>query len=184
LHSATISKNEYFLLDNIDNSEKIITNFHRVSSGEPIQYVLNLCEFYGREFYVDNRVLIPRIDTEVMIDAILAQKYPTTTQYIDIGTGSGIIPITIASELRNHATMYAGDISKPALKVAKKNALIHGLKDDIFFFETDLLSALSRIEIALDSPLVITANLPYIKNADFANMSESTIQYEPNQALY
>lgn len=186
--------------------------------GEPLEYILEEAEFYGRKFFVDSRVLIPRNDTEVMVDEVLhvfsgAQVWANLCArpeifLIDIGTGSGCIPISVLKEvydvgneaydvgnenIRSLLRTIAIDISSDALEVAKKNAKLCGVEDKIQFFEWNLLEPiLSNPEATLftkeknwsERQVIITANLPYIKNADYDNMSPETVHYEPDLALY
>jgi len=185
LHHLDISKEAYFLVDEVDKYEEILRDFERVWGWYPIQYITSLCEFYGRDFYVDSRVLIPRIDTELMIDIIIVQKYSAETQYVDVGTGSGIIPITLALELWSRDTkIYALELSKDAIKVAKKNLERHWICSQVKILQSDLLDSIGKFSLKKKKPLCITANLPYIKDNDHENMSTGTVLYEPNMALY
>lgn len=184
LHHTGISKTQYFKVDILDNFQEILWDFQRISLWEPIQYVLHSCEFYGRDFYVDTNVLIPRIDTEIMIDAIISHWYSPDAQFLDVGTGSGIIALTLALELENYKKISACDISLDALRVAEKNRDTLWLKTQVSLFSSDLLSWFWEMGFHNTSPLVITANLPYIKKWDYKNMSESTVAYEPDLALY
>lgn len=184
LHNTGISKSQYFLVDTLDNSEKIIRDFEQLAAWYPLQYITNTCEFYGRDFYVDKHVLIPRIDTEVLVRSVIKYARNINAHYIDVWTGSWIIPITLALELEHFKTISALDISIDALRVAKKNR-DHYLKDDsIHMSQSDILTNFDFQRIADDAPIVITANLPYIKDDDHKNMSKSTIKYEPELALY
>jgi release factor glutamine methyltransferase len=184
LYHLNISKNEFFLLDKIDNPEKIMSDYKKISEWYPIQYIVQSCEFYGREFYVDTDVLVPRIDTEILIDSVKQKSYPNSTQYLDVGTGSGIIPITLALELWQKITIAAFDISAEALEVCKKNIVRYSLEKNIHTFKSDLLENFWELQYVKERKLVITANLPYIKQKDFENMSKSTVLYEPDIALY
>ena len=184
LYHLDISKNKFFLLDKIDNSEEIISDFERVSQWYPLQYIVSLCEFYGREFYVDTHVLIPRIDTELLINWVKRKKYWDNTQYLDIGTWSGIISITLCLESEKDIKFSAFDISTKALEVTKKNIASYGLKRNIHILQSDLLENFWELRYTKEKKLVITANLPYILQGDFKNMSESTVLYEPDLALY
>ena len=182
IYNLDISKNEYFLLDIIDNSERILHDFEKIWGWYPLQYVVRTSEFYGREFYVDRRVLIPRIDTELMIDCVKNNNYSENTNYLDIWTGSWIIPITLCLELSRNT--YAFDISEDALDVCKTNIKKYKLDDKLKVYTSDLLEKFEDLELEKNKKLVITANLPYIKDEDFQNMSESTILHEPDLALY
>jgi release factor glutamine methyltransferase len=153
----------------------------RIENGEPLPYVLGNWEFYGLDFYVSPDVLIPRPETELLIDLALAQaatraKLEPGLRLIDIGTGPGIIPITLATRLPK-AEIHATDISPAALAIARKNAKKHGVEGRIKFYEADLFEARkskidtrkSNTEYRLpnsDDPIspfdLITSNPPYI----------------------
>jgi release factor glutamine methyltransferase len=134
--------------------------------GEPSAYITGHREFYGLDFKVDPRVLIPRPDTELLveraIDLCRRNKYNTIA---DIGTGSGCIAISLARHL-NHAHIYAVDISPGALAVAIQNSIIHDVQEKITFLEGDLLAP-------LPGPVdIVVANLPYVKKTDLNLKSE------------
>jgi release factor glutamine methyltransferase len=117
----------------------------RIENGEPLPYILGHWEFYGLDFDVSPDVLIPRPETELLIDLALAQAATRATlkpglRLIDIGTGSGILPVTLATRLPN-AEIHATDISPAALAIARQNAEKHGVGDRIKFYEADLFEA-------------------------------------------
>ncbi len=136
----------------------------------PLAYIRGHQEFYGREFTVNPDVLIPRPETETLID--LAKNYIRSGHILDVGTGSGAIAVTLALELPN-ATITACDISPLALKVAQQNA--RTLQANVRFFESDLLSNAS------DRYHAIIANLPYVSRG--WEVSPETAA-EPAMALY
>lgn len=129
-------------------------------SGEPSAYICRRRQFYGYDFYVDSRVLIPRPESELLVDKAisLAQKYRAPV-IADIGTGCGAIAISLALKLPQ-AKIYATDISAPALKVARLNCRQHGLTRRIHLLQGDLLKPLPE---AAD---IIVANLPYVKQTE------------------
>ncbi len=137
----------------------------------PIAYILGQKEFYGRRFCVDENVMIPRPETEKMIDEIRLLK---PASILDVGTGSGIIAITCALELPE-VKITAIDKSSAALEVAKNNALKQGAK--IAFMESDLLE---KVEGKFD---VIAANLPYGTKKKWVGAKEQ-LKHEPEMALY
>jgi len=198
-----LSKNQLFLSDYINDKfiDKIEEYFARLVSWEPIEYILKKAEFYGFDFYVDSRVLIPRNDTEVMVEeAIKTLNKENKKEFllIDVWTGSSCIAISILKNTKNIKKSYVIDISKKALEVSKINIEKHNLENKIIqinwnLLENNPLAPLSRgIECLLTHDksnwgifnIIITANLPYIKNWDFENMDEETIEYEPDLALY
>jgi release factor glutamine methyltransferase len=151
--------------------------------GEPIAYIGNRKEFYGREFYVDKNVLIPRPETELLIEELLkiitsdAGRRPPVIA--DIGTGSGCIAITLKKCLPK-TEIIATDISQLALNVAKKNAKKHRAK--IRFFRGNLLAPLKNIKFD-----IIIANLPYGEKKRWSkktNPGAVNISFEPKIALY
>ncbi|MFA6533865.1 MAG: peptide chain release factor N(5)-glutamine methyltransferase [Patescibacteria group bacterium] len=144
--------------------------------GVPVAYLTGQQEFYGLNFLVNKNTLIPRPDTELLIDEVLriAKSYRLSA-IGDIATGSGCIAVTLAKHLPQ-AKIYATDISRPALKVAEKNARLHGVKGQIKFKQGNLLEPLKNIKLD-----ILIANLPYLTAAEVKN--EPSIQAEPRQAL-
>ncbi len=144
----------------------------RRTSGEPIAYVTGRTEFYGRDFYVDSRVLVPRPESEDFIEIMrsIVDKIGDNTSVIDVGTGSGILAITLKLE-HPALEITATDISKKALKVARMNA--NRYKLSIPLRHQDLLSD-------TDAQDIVVANLPYVP----INMRDPSIQMEPDEALY
>ncbi len=142
----------------------------------PLAHVRNAQEFYGRSFYVDGSVLVPRPETESIINLLKSSRFDSDPTIIDIGTGSGCISITTKLELPQ-TRVIATDLSGPALEVAQKNA--QSLGADITFLRSDLLSNL--LNIPLGEPYVILANLPYVPD-DLVTSPEIT--NEPQLALF
>lgn len=157
----------------------------RRESGEPIQYLTNVAHFYGLQFYVDKRVLIPRQETEDMVD--LALSYIKTSKkdglvVADIGTGSGNIIVAIAKHLPKNkkVTLLATDISDSALEIAKMNAKKHKVEDRITFLQGNLLEPLHR---AMTNGIdLITANLPYVRDHLYGVL-DPQITWEPEIAI-
>ena len=147
--------------------KKINTYFKRLDKKEPIEYILKKANFYGRTFFVNKNVLIPRVETESIIPYLL--KFDSV---IDIGTGSGAVGITIKKE-NPDINVLITDISTKSIYVAKKNA--KGM--DIKIIHTDLTN-----KIPINEYKCIFANLPYISNMD--TLDESVKNYEPFIALY
>jgi len=133
--------------------------FTRLKAGEPLPYLLGQWEFFGFPFEVNQHVLIPRPETELIVEKAISylKSNPDKRNVIDVGTGSGIIPISIAKHLPD-AKILATDISSNALEVAKRNASTLGVQHQIEFIECDLLpTSVSQLSVDL-----ICANLPYI----------------------
>ena len=134
-------------------------------------------EFYGLDFFVNKHVLIPRPDTELMVtEAIEEIKKTDKKILVDVGTGSGCMPISILKNLPAPIPTYAIDISSSALKVAKKNARTHNV--NINFFHGNLLEPILK---QITGKIIITANLPYLTEQQFK--TEPSIQREPKNAL-
>jgi release factor glutamine methyltransferase len=146
--------------------------------GEPSAYIVNSREFYGIDFYVDSRVLVPRPETEILVEAVLEfSRTRGGSQVIaDVGTGSGAIAVALALNLPG-ATVYAVDISGAALEVATRNVGRYGLQDRINLLKGDLLAPLpSRAD-------VIVANLPYIAGDEMQSLPVEVSGHEPEVAL-
>lgn len=150
-------------------------------SHKPVQYILQEAWFAGMKLFVDERVLIPRPETEELVEWIVQEVRMLSSPIgiLDIGTGSGCIPIALKKKLPD-ATIYGCDISRQALEVARKNAVDQ--KVHIEFFLSDILNY-----AAWDSlpPVdLIVSNPPYIPASDRASMAQNVLQYEPHQALF
>jgi release factor glutamine methyltransferase len=148
---------------------------------EPTAYILRRCEFYGIELYVDPRVLIPRPETELLVETALAfvgqrfgKKQPCSI--VDVGTGSGAISIALALHLPQ-ARIYATDVSADAVDVARLNCGRHGVEGQVSLLIGDMLEPLSR---PVD---LIVANLPYVKDADIPQLMPEIRDFEPVVAL-
>jgi len=181
------------------DSERYFALIARRANGEPTQHLTGKQEFWGLEFEVTPDVLIPRPETEHLIEVALdrlavrelrAGRRQTLTgeglQIADIGTGSGCIAIALAKELPT-AVIYASDISNAALAVARRNANHHAVADRIRFIECNLLDALSDSPLATrHSPLLfdlIASNPPYIGRREAATLMREVRDHEPEIAL-
>ena len=153
----------------------------RLLQHEPVQYVLNESWFCGFKFYVDKTVLIPRPETEELVEWIITDcKFPINElKILDIGSGSGCIPISLKRKLRK-AEIWSCDISDEALQVAKKNAIKLGT--DVNFLQLDFLNKQQWSQ--LPSFDVIVSNPPYIPEKDAPTMHPNVLQYEPSTALF
>lgn len=151
----------------------------RRQSGEPIAYLVGYREFWGRDFRVTSDVLIPRPETELLIEEALARlPKEKPLNIIDIGTGSGCIAITLKLESPNWS-VYGLDISAAALAVAKQNAM--QLKADVTWLENDLLNNLIRFGYLPKFDAIIS-NPPYIPQGD-PHLSQGDLRFEPSSAL-
>jgi release factor glutamine methyltransferase len=148
----------------------------RRGAREPLQHVLGTAEFHGRTFACDKRALVPRPETEQLVELALeiAKDKPAAT-ILDIGTGSGVIALTIALELPS-ATLHATDLSPDALALAAENAARHALTDRLVFHQADLFPPDdARFDL-------IIANLPYIPAEEIASLSPE-VRHDPASAL-
>ena len=147
-------------------------------SGEPLAYIVGSREFYGLELQVDSRVLIPRQETELLVDIVLERldrPQPRNPSVVDVGTGSGAIGLAVAANAES-ANVMATDLSQEALAVARQNAENLGLSGRIEFVHGDLL-------LPIEGPVdVVVSNLPYIPSGDVAHLAVE-VQREPRIAL-
>ena len=148
---------------------------------EPAAYLVGHCDFHGIDFYVDSHTLIPRPETELLVEEALELAGRVSCQgeqitIADIGTGCGAIAISLALSLPQ-AKIYGTDISRSALKVAEVNCLRHGVNGQVELLQGNLLEPLSQ---AVD---LIVANLPYVKDREFVDLSPEIREYEPTIAL-
>lgn len=144
--------------------------------GKPTQYITHRQEFFGRNFFVDESVLIPRPETEHLVEAALAHlRERPTFRVLDVGTGSGAIAISIALEANQ--PVLASDISLPALHVAERNRRTYNAS--VQFLAADLLRSMSPASIDL-----LISNPPYVPGADAANMQREVRDWEPEVALF
>lgn len=152
----------------------------RLQAYEPIQYILGETEFYGLKFKVNGSVLIPRPETEELIDWILKDiDKNAKLSILDIGTGSGCIPIVLAKYLPN-ANVYSLDISNDALQVARSNAELNNVT--VKFIQKDVLD--ENIDFSTEKFDVIVSNPPYVKQSEKQLMQTNVLNYEPHLALF
>jgi len=184
----------------VAHAEKYLALIARRAAGEPTQYLTGKQEFWGLEFEVTPAVLIPRPETEHVMEVALARlgargfKIHLDTgmpreklRVVDVGTGSGCLAVALAWELP-HAEVFATDISAPALEVAGRNAARHNVADRIHFLRTNLLDALGD-ELPsgigkLASFDLIVSNPPYVGRDDASQLQREVRDYEPHEALF
>ncbi|WP_367209778.1 peptide chain release factor N(5)-glutamine methyltransferase [Sphingobacterium sp. R2] len=146
----------------------------------PIQYILNKADFYGEVFQVNESVLIPRQETEELVDLIIKNhKSSQSLKIIDIGTGSGCIPIILAKHL-NNAQVTTMDISKEAIKTAQENA--RNLKTQVQFINADIFEW--EYIFSDQQYNIIVSNPPYITPGEKQHMNQNVLAYEPELALF
>ena len=161
-------------------AEKLSSILFRLQTGEPAQYILGYTEFYGLVFKVSSSVLIPRPETEELVEWVLncVDKH-AETNLLDIGTGSGCIAISLKKNLPD-AHVAAIDISGSALNVAKQNAELNQV--DIDFIEADILNP-STFNLQLSTQIIIS-NPPYVTLHDKTQMHSNVTNFEPHNALF
>lgn len=160
-----------------DDEEKIDSIVKDRINGKPLAYAIGNAEFYGRKFDVNQNVLIPRPETELLVERIIKdiKENPKKLKVLDIGTGSGAIAITIS--LETDAIVKALDISHKALKVAINNGI--NLKSNVEFCKSDIFSEIKDLE-KFD---IIVSNPPYIKSEDINGLDKEVRDFEPHLAL-
>lgn len=165
------------LTDNITKAiQQAITE---LQTAKPIQYILGETEFFSNRFFVDENVLIPRPETEELVDWVL-QTYPDKThllQILDVGTGSGCIAISLAKALPE-AQVTAIDVSPKAIAVAQRNAERNGIK--VQFLQRDIL----QTETLPEKYDIIISNPPYVRELEKNEMHSNVLNYEPHLALF
>lgn len=146
----------------------------------PVSYILGTKEFMGLSFFVNENVLIPRPDTEILVEFVIEffKNQNDKINILDIGTGSGAIAISLAKYIKN-ANLYAVDVSDDALLVAQKNASFNNVSDKIKFAKQDIL----KENIKGTKFDAIISNPPYIKTSDIMGLMEDVKNYEPSLAL-
>ncbi len=154
--------------------EEIIS---RLKNYEPIQYILRKTEFYGLPFFVNNSVLIPRPETEELVEWIIKENGERPIDILDIGTGSGCIAVSLAKNLPS-VNVFAWDISAEALMVAKKNAELNEV--DVKFENLDILKTVNCSK-KFD---IIVSNPPYVTDSEKKEMEKNVLAYEPHLALF
>ena len=156
--------------------EKLREMVRRRASGEPLQYITGEADFFGMKFAVDRRVLIPRPETELLVETAMG-RLKGVVRVVDLCTGSGCIAVTLAKKLEGE--VYATDVSAEALAVAEENAKRHEIEKKIRFLRGDLLEILPD-SLAADA---IVSNPPYIASGDWARLPKEVREFEPVQAL-
>ena len=187
-----LNRERAFLIANDDRDlrdeeiERFFEFIERRASGEPIQYITGRQEFFGLEFEVNEDVLIPRPETEILVEAaieILREK--ENPRFCDVGTGSGCIPISILANLEN-AKAVAVDISSGALAVARKNTEKHQVAERMEFYESDVFAVFENPKSKIQNPKfdLIVSNPPYIPNKDLPDLPREVREHEPHIALF
>ncbi len=162
-----------------EQEERLNMILARLQAMEPIQYILEECEFYGLPFYVNSSVLIPRPETEELVEWIISGYSGQSGSLLDIGTGSGCIAVSTAKFLESFS-VSAVDISVAALEVAKRNAKRNDCP--VEFIQGDILKANN---ICADDIFdIIVSNPPYVREQEKESMLQNVLEYEPHLALF
>ena len=171
-----------------EDSELFQKAILRLKRQEPIQYIIGETEFYSLIFKVNEHTLIPRPETEELVEWIIAGKdlesQNDPLMILDIGTGSGCIAVSLAKNIPE-AIVHALDISSEALKVARQNAALNGVEME--FFQTDVLKAKSLPSDSVETNLkydIIVSNPPYVRELEKELMQPNVVDYEPETALF
>ena len=183
LLQATLKKSREYLMiydnkevENIDR-DRYIKNVKRLILGEPLQYITGIQEFMKLNFLVTKDVLIPRPDTEILVEEVIRKAENISNPVIlDLCTGSGAIAVSLAKYIKN-VHICAVDISSKALEIAKKNAELNGVKNNIEFIESNLFDKIKEKKFD-----IIVSNPPYIETETIKTLSKD-VQSEPKIAL-
>ena len=171
-----------FIVDETILSE-LLNIIERLQKEEPLQYILGSTEFYGLPFKVDKNTLIPRPETEELVEWILIEivklqsSRVTKLSILDIGTGTGCIPISLAKNLSN-VSISAVEISSEALKIANQNAILNNVA--VNFIETDILNT-ENLPQQFD---IIVSNPPYVRELEKVEIKNNVLENEPHLALF
>ena len=163
--------------DEVTFPSKIYEDFERLKTGEPIQYIMGKGPFYGREFLVSPATLIPRNETEELVHMIIKENPKAGLKVLDIGTGTGCIPISLALEMKA-PEIFAIDISEEALKIAIQNS--EALEANVTFSICDILTQTPDVS-ELD---ILVSNPPYIPEREKIEMHRNVLDFEPELALF
>jgi len=184
MHAWSVQRTDLIMRAHDHVPEHIQTAFHTLIQSrckrQPLAYILGIKEFWSRDFQVNPDVLIPRPETEHLIEAMLEYFPDRLADYCfaDIGTGSGCIAITLACEFPN-AQVIASDISPAALSVASRNAITHHVAQRIHFRQGDMLSAINKNDLPCHA---IVSNPPYVSKCEMTQLQDELF-HEPRHAL-
>ena len=162
----------------LDHETQIYNIIKHLKQNKPLQYILGETEFYGLPLWVDESVLIPRPETEELVEWVIGDHKNQAPRVLDMGTGSGCIPITLKKFLPQ-ASVLAGDISVEALATARKNADRNAV--EVQFLTLDILAP-QHIDLGMFD--IIISNPPYVTQNQKIGMSPNVVDYEPHVALF
>lgn len=176
-HHLGVKRSDLHVATSPNLPSALLSDFQRLLTGEPIQYILGEAPFYGRTFAVTRDTLIPRNETEELVHLIIKENPKPGLRVLDLGTGTGCIPISLALELSS-PEVYALDVSAAALEVALRNAATLGAS--VRFIEGSLLEK----PLELPKMDLIVSNPPYVPLQDKAEMHTNVVDFEPHLALF
>jgi release factor glutamine methyltransferase len=162
-----------------DLSRRYVERVRRRELREPLQHITGFQEFYGLAFRVDRRVLVPRPETEGLIEAALARDLPRDARVADVGTGSGCLAVSLAVA-RTGYRLHAMDSSPEALEVARANASLHGVEDRIEFRIAEMAEVPHKWRGMMD---LVVSNPPYISEKDWVALEPEVREHDPREAL-
>lgn len=179
------SKKDVLVNDNLTISDEQLQKFNkllkeRTENKKPVQYLVHSACFMGNEFYINENVLIPRPETELLVEEVISLANSIDKEIIkiiDIGTGSGCIPVSLALNIRN-TEIFACDISQEALNIAELNAKKYNILNQVTFVHSDLLE---DVKETFD---IIVSNPPYIPSSEKENIQDEVLLHEPHSALF
>jgi release factor glutamine methyltransferase len=155
----------------------------RIKNHEPWEYIKGECDFHSLILQVNKNVLIPRVETEQLVDIALSilQEDSSYKYVLDVGTGSGCIIIFLAKILckKKNIKFIAVDTNPKSLRVANKNSVLHKVNEKISFLRSNLLK-----EVEINGPLLIIANLPYVPSHMYKRLDRSVLEFEPRDAIH
>lgn len=171
-----LSKNDFLNPEDQDEIAKIVSH---LKNHEPIQYILGRTEFYGLPFYTVSGVLIPRPETEELVQWIIQENKLAKPTILDIGTGTGCIPVSLRKNIPE-STVLACDISPICLETAHRNAQLNEV--DVSVFKYDILIQTPELDFPeLD---IIVSNPPYVRESEKSQMEKNVLDFEPELALF
>lgn len=177
--NTILSEPDFFIPENKIDQFNIVLK--KLADFEPVQYIIGKTEFYNLQFFVNKNVLIPRPETEEIVEFILKNENLDQKKILDIGTGSGCIAVSLKKN--SNADVFATDISENAIKTAKKNAEFNNV--EVNFIHHDILS---QKKILFNSRQLnfdmIISNPPYVRNSEKKMMQKNVLNFEPSLALY
>ena len=189
MHSLNIDRNKLYLLSdtilNLKQKERYRECIERRSKREPVAYITGHKEFRSLDFKLTKAVLVPRPETEILIDETLEEygkkkDKRSLTKILELGTGSGIVAVSLAKEIE-HIKLVATDISLEILQLAQKNAHLHNVDDKISFFVGDFLKAIKHKRNPFD---FIVSNPPYLSKSDWEHAQPEIREHEPPDSLF